>query len=245
MNILGGVLQKDGGRVEFAGEDIAPPNSRDAQALGIAFIHQELSLFPNLSVEENMFLDHFPRRIHGLPFIDRTRLRERAKEALALVDLRVFPGHAGMRLPQGERQLVEIVKALSREARLIIFDEPTTSLTARETERLFEIIERLRAQGISIIYISHILGDVLRLCDDIVVLRDGQVVGDGAEADFTIERMVTLMVGRTIDHLFPERTRASGLTAAGAVGARRIAAGHGEGHQRSISIAARCSAFPA
>ena len=84
-----------------------------------------------------------------------------------------------MRLPQGERQLVEIAKALSRQARLIIFDEPTTSLTARETERLFEIIGRLRAQGIAIIYISHILGDVLRLCDEIAVLRDGQVVGAG------------------------------------------------------------------
>ena len=115
-----------------------------------------------------------------------------------------------MRLPQGERQLVEIAKALTRQARLIIFDEPTTSLTARETERLFEIISRLRAQGISIIYISHILGDVLRLCDDIVVLRDGRVVGDGPRADFTIERLVTLMVGRTIDRLFPEREPGSG-----------------------------------
>ena len=115
-----------------------------------------------------------------------------------------------MRLPQGERQLVEIAKALSRQARLIIFDEPTTSLTARETERLFEIIGRLRAQGISIIYISHILGDVLRLCDEIAVLRDGQVVGAGPRDDFTIERLVTLMVGRTIDRLFPEREPVSG-----------------------------------
>jgi ribose transport system ATP-binding protein len=110
-----------------------------------------------------------------------------------------------MRLPQGERQLVEIAKALTRQARLIIFDEPTTSLTARETERLFEIIGRLRAQAISIIYISHILGDVLRLCDDIVVLRDGRVVGEGPRPGFTIESLVTLMVGRTIDRLFPER----------------------------------------
>ena len=126
-----------------------------------------------------------------------------------------------MRLPQGERQLVEIAKALTRQARLIIFDEPTTSLTARETERLFEIIGRLRAQGISIIYISHILGDVLRLCDDIVVLRDGRVVGEGPRADFTIERLVTLMVGRTIDRLFPEREPASGPNSA-ALSVRKV-----------------------
>ena len=205
MNILGGVLTKDSGRVELAGEEVAPASSRDALALGIAFIHQELSLFPNLSVEENIFLDHFPRRLRGLPFIDRRQLRDQARKALELVDLQVSPVTPVMRLPQGERQLVEIAKALTRQARLIIFDEPTTSLTARETERLFEIIGRLRAQGISIIYISHILGDVMRLCDDIAVLRDGEVVGAGRREDFTIERLVTLMVGRTIDRLFPER----------------------------------------
>jgi ribose transport system ATP-binding protein len=205
MNILGGVLTKDSGRIELAGQEVAPANSRDALTLGIAFIHQELSLFPNLSVEENIFLDHFPRRMNSLPFIDRRTLREQAKKALELIDLHVSPATPVMRLPQGERQLVEIAKALTRRARLIIFDEPTTSLTSRETERLFEIITRLRAQGISIIYISHILGDVLRLCNDIVVLRDGRVVGEGPRADFTIERLVTLMVGRTIDRLFPER----------------------------------------
>jgi ribose transport system ATP-binding protein len=209
MNILGGVLTRDSGRVELAGEEVAPANSREALALGIAFIHQELSLFPNLSVEENIFLDHFPKRMNRLPFIDRRTLRDRAKNALELVDLHVSPVTPVMRLPQGERQLVEIAKALTRQARLIIFDEPTTSLTARETERLFEIISRLRAQGISIIYISHILGDVLRLCDNIVVLRDGRVVGAGLRADFSIERLVTLMVGRTIDRLFPERVAGS------------------------------------
>jgi ribose transport system ATP-binding protein len=206
MNILGGIHQKDGGRIEFDGREIAPQNSREAQALGIAFIHQELSLFPNLSIEENLFLDHFPRVSGALPFIDRRRMRERAKAALALVDLDISPGTPLGRLAQGERQLVEIVKALSREARLIIFDEPTTSLTARESERLFTIIERLRGQGIAIIYISHILGDVIRLCDDIVVLRDGQVVAAEPTPALHIERMITLMVGRTIDHLFPERT---------------------------------------
>ncbi|WP_246731797.1 sugar ABC transporter ATP-binding protein [Methylocapsa sp. S129] len=210
MNIIGGVLAKDEGLIELDGRSIAPTNSRDAQALGIAFIHQELSLFPNLSVEENLFLDHFPRLTSALPFIDRRKLRELARKALELVDLKVAPQTPVLRLPPGERQLVEIAKALSRQARLIIFDEPTTSLTAREAERLFEIIRRLRAQGISVIYISHILGDVMRLCDDIVVLRDGQVVASEPRVNFTIERLVTLMVGRTIDQLFPERAPVSG-----------------------------------
>jgi ABC-type sugar transport system ATPase subunit len=222
MNILGGVLTKDSGRVELAGEQVAPGSSRDALALGIAFIHQELSLFPNLSVEENIFLNHFPRRAGRLPFIDRRCLRDRAKKALELLNLDVSPVTPVMRLPQGERQLVEIAKALSRQAQLIIFDEPTTSLTARETERLFEIIGRLRTQGISIIYISHILGDVLRLCDDFVVLRDGQVVGAGPREQFTIERLITLMVGRTIDRLFPERKPGSELVPRTALSVRGV-----------------------
>jgi len=208
MNILGGIHQRDGGRIELAGRKIAPQTSREATALGIAFIHQELSLFSNLSIEENIFLDHFPRYTQGLPVIDRKAMREKARSALALVDLKVAPGTPVSRLPQGERQLVEIVKALSRDAKLIIFDEPTTSLTARESERLFDIIERLRKQGITIIYISHILGDVMRLCDDIVVLRDGQVMAAAPRDSLDVERMITLMVGRTIDHLFPDRAPA-------------------------------------
>jgi ribose transport system ATP-binding protein len=206
MNILGGVHRRDAGAIELDGEWVAPQTPREALALGIGFIHQELSLFPNLSIEENIFLDHFPRVSRRLPFIDRRGMRKRAKAALELVGLDAPPGTPVSRLAQGERQLVEIAKAVIREARLIIFDEPTTSLTARESERLFGIIERLRERGLSIIYISHILGDVLRLCDDIVVLRDGRVMASEPRSTFTIERLVTLMVGRTIDHLFPERT---------------------------------------
>jgi ABC-type sugar transport system ATPase subunit len=109
-------------------------------------------------------------------------------------------------LSSGERQLVEIAKALSIEPRLIILDEPTTSLTARETGHLFALLGRLRARGIAMIYISHALNDVLRLCDDVVVLRDGELVGQGPRAEWTIERMISLMVGRAIEQLFPPRT---------------------------------------
>jgi ribose transport system ATP-binding protein len=208
MNIIGGVLASDVGTMLLDGHDYRPRNPREAEARGIAFIHQELNLFRNLSVAENLFIAKFPRRLRALPLIDRGAVGRRAAELLRAVDLDVPPATPLSRLSQGERQLVEIAKALGAKARVIIFDEPTTSLTTRETERLFEIIARLRAQGIAIIYISHILGDVLRLCDDIVVLRDGRVVGQAPRAEMTAERMISLMVGRTLDQIFPPRAPA-------------------------------------
>ena len=132
-------------------------------------------------------------------------MRERARELLAAIDLDMAPGTPVARLSQGERQLVEIAKALGADARIVIFDEPTTSLTARETERLFAQIGRLRARGIGVIYISHILGDVMRLCDHVTVLRDGHVVGSAPKAEMTVDRLITLMVGRTIDQIYPPR----------------------------------------
>ncbi len=208
MNILGGVHRPEAGIMALNGEPYEPRSPRDAQARGVAFIHQELNLFPNLSIEENLFIRGFPLIAGGLPFINRLKVRSRARDLLEAVDLKFPPGTPVGRLSQGERQLVEIAKALAVDARLIIFDEPTTSLTARETERLFDIIARLKSQGRSIIYISHILGDVMRLCDDVVVLRDGQVVGAAPKSEFTIERMITLMVGRSIDRLYPARDSA-------------------------------------
>jgi ABC-type sugar transport system ATPase subunit len=205
MNIIGGVLPMDAGRMTLAGAEYRPRGPREAEAQGIAFIHQELNLFRNLSVAENLFIAGFPKRVAGLPFIDRAKVRVRTQELLAAVDLDIAPNTPVSRLSQGERQLVEIAKALGSNARIIIFDEPTTSLTTRETDRLFDIIGRLRRQGIAVIYISHILGDVMRLCDDIVVLRDGHLVGSAPRAEMTVERMISLMVGRTIDQMFPPR----------------------------------------
>ncbi len=206
MNILGGVLPRDGGRIRLEGADYDPRGPKDALAGGIAFIHQELNLFENLSIEENLFITGFPRLGRALPFINRGRMRRRARELLEQVDIRHPPGTPVGSLSQGERQLVEIAKALSVDAKVIIFDEPTTSLTRREADRLFGIIERLRRRGIAMIYISHVLADVTRICDDITVLRDGAVVGGGPAAQMPTERMISLMVGRTLDQLFPERT---------------------------------------
>jgi ribose transport system ATP-binding protein len=205
MNILGGVLPADAGTLRLNGEPYAPKGPKDAEAHGIAFIHQELNLFKNLSVEENLFIGGFPKLMKGLPLIDRRKVRARTVELLRAVELEIAPSTPVSRLSQGERQLLEIAKALGADARIVIFDEPTTSLTARESERLFELIGRLRAQGIAIIYISHILSDVLRLCDDIVVLRDGNLVGSAPAAEMSVNRLIALMVGRQIDQIYPPR----------------------------------------
>ncbi|MBM3823887.1 MAG: sugar ABC transporter ATP-binding protein [Verrucomicrobia bacterium] len=267
MNILGGNLTPDAGQMSLAGEPHAPAAPKEATRAGVAFIHQELNLFPNLSIAENLFLAAFPRlgqkAVRGssfmdrgstettrvqqrstnkgpetknqeqrstinqprtrnqeprtknqeqgtsisLPWIDRRTLRSRTTELLRQVGLSLSPDTLVERLSAGERQLVEIAKALSIDPRLIILDEPTTSLTAHETEHLFALLGRLRARGIAMIYISHALNDVLRLCDSIVVLRDGAVVGQGPRAEWTTERMITLMVGREMEQLFPQRPR--------------------------------------
>ena len=204
MNILGGNLRPDAGSMQLEGRAYAPRHVRDAARRRIAFVHQELNLFPNLDIAENLFLTDFPRW-SWLPFIRRGALERRTRELLAQVGLERPPGFAVERLTAGERQLLEIAKALSIDARVLILDEPTTSLGPCEAERLFALLGRLRAAGMAVLYISHALADVLRLCDDIVVLRDGEVVGAGPRADFTQERMVALMVGRTLTQVFPPR----------------------------------------
>jgi ribose transport system ATP-binding protein len=207
MNLVGGVIQPDGGRMVFQDQPYAPRTPSDAFRAGIAFIHQELNLFTNLSIAENIFIEDFPARGRG-PFklVDRKSVRQRTKEVLTSVGLDLSPDTLIERISPGERQLVEIAKALYQDASLIIFDEPTTSLTARETERLFAIMDQLRSQGKAIVYISHILNDVLKLSDSIAVMRDGQLVAHGSVGEFTVQRMITQMVGRNFEQLFPART---------------------------------------
>ena len=204
MNILGGVLAPDSGGMRLRADAYAPRSPAEATDAGVAFIHQELNLFTNLSIVDNIFIDRFPR-LGKSPLINKRAARRQTRRLLESLSLKLSPDIVVDRLTPGERQLVEIAKALSTGAEIIIFDEPTTSLTAAETERLFGIIQDLRQQGKSMIYISHNLGDVLQLTDDVVVLRDGQVVDTGPKADFTIDRMISRMVGRDISQVFPKR----------------------------------------
>ena len=204
MNLLGGVLQPDEGRIELAGEPYTPKSPRDARTAGIAFIHQELNLFTNLSIAENLFIDNYPR-VAGLPILNGRAMQKRAKQALEAVALDVPSSARVDTLTPGERQLVEIAKAVGAEARIIIFDEPTTSLTSRETERLFKMLEQLKKGGTTLIYISHILSDVRKLADDIMVMRDGVLVEKSDAAAFNTRRMISLMVGRDIEQLYPAK----------------------------------------
>jgi len=204
MNILGGVVRPDSGGMTLRGQDYSPRNPSEATEAGVAFIHQELNLFRNLSIADNLFIDRFPR-FGRSPFIHKRAAKAKARQLLESLNLALSPDTLVDRLTPGERQLVEIAKALSTGAEIIIFDEPTTSLTAGETERLFRIIHDLRRQGKSMIYISHNLGNVLELADEIVVLRDGRVVDQGPKDGYTVDRMISRMVGRDISQVFPLR----------------------------------------
>lgn len=205
MNILAGVLTADTGSIQLEGLPYSPKSRRESEDLGVAFIQQELNIFPNLTISENLFLGRAPRLFRGLPVISRAAMNSRATELLKVVDLDVDPSEPASVLSAGERQLLEIARALSTDARLMIFDEPTTSLTQREIERLFAIITRLRSRNVAIIYISHTLEDVLHLADRLVVLRDGHVTLRTLNQEMATRDLIVAMVGRSIEALFPSR----------------------------------------
>jgi ribose transport system ATP-binding protein len=205
MNILAGVLSRDSGTIMLDRDPYEPKTRQESERLGVAFIQQELNIFPNLTIAENVFLGRAPKRVRGLPFISRARMNAHAREFLQAVNLAVDPAESASLLSAGERQLLEIARALSTDARVVILDEPTTSLTQRETERLFEIVRRLCTHKLAVVYISHSLQDVLTLSSRVIVLRDGKVTRRFDNEGVTTDDLVIAMVGRSIDALFPER----------------------------------------
>jgi len=199
LKILAGVQPPDSGEILVDGQAVRFQGVEDALAAGIALIHQELNLADNLDLAGNIFLGREPSWA-GL--LDFSAMRREAAEWLAMVGLRLDPATPLSRLPIGHQQLVEIAKALSTQARLLIMDEPTSSLSARETETLFRVVKELQSRGVSVIWISHRLGEVEELADRVVVLRDGQNAGEiTARAEIEHERMIRMMVGRDIDRL--------------------------------------------
>ena len=204
MNILGGDVRPDAGSMHVDGLPYRPATPSDARAQGIAFVHQELTLFGNLTIAENLHLARFPRR-RWTPFIDRAESARAATQLAQRVGLGRALDTLVERLSAGERQLVEIARALGAEARVLILDEPTTSLGAAERDRLHTLIRELRDAGLSIVYISHELGDVLSLCDRVAVLRDGAVVASGSVAEFSVGMLVRQMVGREVEQMYPPR----------------------------------------
>jgi ribose transport system ATP-binding protein len=201
MKILGGVYRPDEGEICVDGQPVAIQNVTDAMRLGIAFIHQELNVLTNLDVAANIFLGREPIRA---PFhlINRKKIHADSAPYLKRLGLDISTRTRLDRLSIAQQQLVEIAKALSLNARLIIMDEPTSSLTLSETNRLIELVCELSAQGVSIIYISHRLGEIDQCADRVVVLRDGKNAGELASGEATHDKLVSMMVGREIKSFY-------------------------------------------
>jgi ribose transport system ATP-binding protein len=199
MKIVGGIEQPDAGDVLVDGEPVVIRDVHTAAALGIAFIHQELNLLDNLDVAGNVLLGREPTRWGALRLVDRPAMREIVRPYLDRLGLDVEPDKPIADLSIAQQQLVEIAKALSLNARLLIMDEPTSSLTLAETTRLHEVVASLRDRGVAIIYITHRLGEVGAVADRAVVLRDGANAGTLARDELTHDNIIGLMVGRNLD----------------------------------------------
>ncbi len=200
MKILSGVHHPDaGGSIRIAGQPVTIRSPAAARALGVVTIYQELVLSPNLTVAENIFLGREPRR-YGL--VDRAAMAARCAPALTRLGVTFGPGSLVGALSIAERQLVEIARALMADARILVMDEPTTSLSARETDRLFAIVSQLRADGMAIIYISHRMAEIDQLADRVSVLRDGRSVGTLARAELTPQTLIRMMVGRDLSSFY-------------------------------------------
>ncbi len=194
MNILAGVFPPDSGEIRLAGKPVRFRNPREAQEAGIAIIFQELVQLPDLTVAENIFLGREPTNALGL--VDYEKMNREARELLRQLELEVEPDCLSGRLRVGEQQVVEIAKALSFDARVLIMDEPTSALSEQEIEVLFRLIAGLKQRGVGIIYITHKLDELSRIADDITIFRDGKFVAQHRFQEITRQEMIRLMVGR-------------------------------------------------
>lgn len=203
VKILTGIHVPDSGEIRIEGNPFTFARPRDAAEAGVAAIHQEPSMFDELTAAENIFAANYPR---GGPFglIDHRRLRERAREVLQEIGADIALESPVKHLSVAERHMVALARALSTDAKLIIFDEPTAALSRAEILHLYEIIERLKSRGKAIIFISHKLDEVFRVCDRYTVLRDGVLAGTGEVGDVTQADIIRAMVGRTLDDVYPK-----------------------------------------
>ncbi|QIZ36788.1 sugar ABC transporter ATP-binding protein [Saccharopolyspora sp. ASAGF58] len=222
MKLIAQVEQPSSGRIELDGVPVAYQGPGAARRLGVSMVHQEFALAPDLSVAENLFIGHEPGR-GG--WISRAEERRAARELLGHVGLNIDPGRRVALLSTAEQQRVELAKALAVQAKVLILDEPTASLTEREAEELFGIVRELTARGIAVLYISHRLDEIFEIGDRVTVMRDGAIVATRPVTELDEDRLVQLMVGRDVENLYPRthnepgpvRLEVRGLTRADAV----------------------------
>jgi inositol transport system ATP-binding protein len=204
IKILSGAQQPDSGTIEFGGQTVVMVSPHDAQRRGIATIYQEFTLAPNMTIAENVFIGREP----GVGFfVDWRKMASETRAMTKRLGLELQPMAIVRGLSVAEQQMVEIARALSMKSRLIVMDEPTSALSSTEVEKLFRIARELKAHGLSIIFVTHRLEEVMQICDRYTILRDGRLVGSGAIADITIDDIIRLMVGREVKALFAHRER--------------------------------------
>ena len=203
MKILTGVYTRDAGTVTVDGQEVVYKNPQEAERAGIVFIYQELNVLFDLTVEENLFMGKEITK--GFGVCDKKAMRAKAQEVMDKMGVHIPVNAVMSDLSVGQQQLVEICKALMVDAKVLIMDEPTAALTESETKVLFEVIESLKAKGVSIVYISHRMEEIFQLCDRITILRDGQYVGTRNICDITMDDVVQMMIGREIGERYPQR----------------------------------------
>jgi len=203
MNIMTGILQPNEGEIIFEEVKLTDLNPREAQKMGISIVHQELSLCPEVSVAENIFMGRVPEKRKGM--VNFKQMRQEAEKVLNRLNLDIDVKQPLGKLGISEQQMVEIAKALSINAKILILDEPTSSLTESESKVLFDNLLRLKKEGIAIFFISHRLKEIFKICDRFTVLRDGVHVGDGRVEDVEPDDIVRMMVGRELDQAYPDK----------------------------------------
>lgn len=208
MNILTGIHKADAGTIMVDGKEVTFRNNKDAEEHGIAFIHQELNIWPNLSVLENLFLMNQPKTRFGT--IDFKKMREMAEAKCQEIGIELPLDEIAGECSVGQQQMTEITRSLMLDAKTIIMDEPTAALTERETDRLFDVMRKLKNKGVSIIYISHRMEEVFANCDTITVMRDGQTISSRPTEETNMDQIVGDMVGRVMSEYYPARTNVPG-----------------------------------
>lgn len=209
VKVLTGVYTPTSGTVFIDGEEITFKSALDSQAAGIVAIHQEASMFPELSVTENIYMGHHLRHPKTKK-LNWKAMREETQALLARMQLDIDPDTLVKNLSVAKRHMVEITKALSLDSKLVIMDEPTSALTEREVEDLFRIVRSLKESGKAILFISHKFDEIFQICDYYTVYRDGQYIGEGKVAESTADHIIKMMIGRSIDQLYPDHTPVKG-----------------------------------